>query len=457
MPALAITSAFSGTSSQHQRLVPLATLAFVVTFLSCVQAAHQRGILYAPPVNGGDEDSYERLGYNVASGLGFGFCPSDQSILEGRSEPMPVAECQENCSPTEFAPTAYRPPGFPFVVAAIYRISPLNFIAVRLMNCVFCAMAVAISAVAFATVSRGAAFGLIMLISIDSRFREFAGTFLTENLATLTFCLFAISLTAFLRETSVRRGFLCGLALSALVFTRSFYVAWYPALWICVAASVALQVHRSRISMRVGIRVIAAFAVACLVLTGPWWIRNCLLLKAVMPTGTQGGIGIADGFSDSAWQNFGSWTPTTANQILERMKRDPELAELSPLELEKEHARQGADHAKNWIRQNLARIPQLSWWKLSRLWECGSLLHTILFVAMFVGLFATRSQRIAQVMLLLLLLNSLTVMATYHTYERFFTPFRPLIHGFAICGVQFVLQSVYQRIGKPRSSMPVGG
>jgi hypothetical protein len=446
MPAPAITSAFRDTFLQHHRLVPFAMLAFLVTFLSCVQAAHQRGILSAAPVNGGDEDSYERLGYNLASGLGFGFCPSDQPILEGRAEPDPVTECRGNCSRTEFAATAYRPPGFPFVVAAIYRFSPLNFFAVRLMNCVFCAMAVAVTALAFATVSRVAAFGLIVLCSIDPRFREFAGTFLTENLATLTFCLFAISLAALRRKTTVRSGFLCGLALSALVFTRSFYVAWYPVLWICVAGWIAGQVHRSLIPLRVGLKIFAAFAVACLLLTGPWWIRNCLVLNAVMPTGTQGGIGIADGFSDSAWENFGSWTPTTANQILERMKQDPALAKLSPLEMEKEHARQGAVHAKNWIRQNLARIPRLSWWKLSRLWECGSLLHGALFVAMFIGLYATRSQPIAQVMLLLLLLNSLTVMATYHTYERFFTPFRPLIHGFAICGAQCVLQRVLKRI-----------
>jgi len=446
MPAPTITSALRDASSQHRWQVPLALLAFVVTFLSCVQAAHQRGVLSAPPVNGGDEDSYERLGYNLASGLGFGFCPSDQPILEGRAEPAPVTECHGNCSPTEFAPTAYRPPGFPFVVAAIYRFSPLNFFAVRLMNCVFCAMAVAVTAVAFASASRIAAFGLIVLCSIDPRFREFAGTFLTENLATLTFCLFAIFLAAFLHTESVSRGFLCGLALSALVFTRSFYVAWYPILWICVAGWIAGQVHRSRVSVRVGIQVFAAFAVACLLLTGPWWIRNCLVLKAAMPTGTQGGIGIADGFSDSAWENFGSWTPTTANQILDRMKQDPALAKLSPPDLEKEHARQGAEHAKNWIRENLARIPQLSWWKLSRLWECGSLLHGVLFVAMFIGLYAQRRQPVAKVMVLLLLLNSLTVMATYHTYERFFTPFRPLIHGFAICGAQFVLQSVRQRI-----------
>jgi NADH:ubiquinone oxidoreductase subunit K len=154
-----------------------------------------------------------------------------------------------------------------------------------------------------------------------------------------------------------------------------------------------------------------------------------------MPTGTQGGIGLADGFSESAWRNHGSWTAETANEIRDQMMRDSDVANLPGIEFEKEHSRRCGEAARRWIRNNKDRLLQLSWWKLSRLWECGSLLHTILFAVMFVGLFISRQTVISQIMLLLLTLNSLTVMATYHTYERFFTPFRPLLHGFVAAAV----------------------
>jgi hypothetical protein len=425
----------------------LMVVVFCVSFASFVQTASRRDILRSPPLNGGDEDSYERLGFNLAAGLGFGYCPSDQAILSGAGEPEPTPVCQQGCSAAEFSPTAYRPPGFPLLIAAVYHFSPLNFYAVRLINCGLCALAVAVVAYVFSRyISVLAGIGVVLLCCIDPRLREFAGTFLTENMATLMFSLFGVSLAGFVQTRTTRSALCCGLLLSALVLTRSFYVAWYPFLWITAAVSLWIGHEHAALTGPRAFRSLMVFCTASLLLTGPWWVRNCLVLNALMPTGTQGGIGIADGFSDSAVQNFGSWTPTTANRIAAEIAADPNLQHLTAIEREKEHCRRGSAAAKKWIGENRSQLLRLSWWKLSRLWEYGSVLHGMLFSTMLAGLYFQRSHSLSRMTCLLLILNSLTVMATYHTYERFITPFRPLIHGFAICGLEGIARLLWQRL-----------
>ncbi len=439
--------------TSSRRVVCLGIVIFVCSLACFIHAASRAGILNAPPARGGDESSYERLGYNLACGLGYGYCPADQAILSGESEVAVVKSCEAGCTQLEFSPTAYRPPGFPLLVAAVNRISPMNFLVVRLLNCVFCAAAVAIVGAYFAkklSLLSGLAVGV--LCSIDPRFREFAGTFLTENLATLTFCLFALALVSFFQTKTTRDAVVCGFALSALVIVRSFYVAWYPILWICVGLVLLREMRGMRISLQQAILSAAGFGLASLLLTGPWWVRNCLVLDALMPTGTQGGIGIADGFSDSAYANFGSWTSETADRIASEMRLDPSLQTLSRIEFEKEHSRRGSQSAKAWIRKHPELLMQLSWWKFSRLWEYGSVLHGLLFGCCFLGLWYARDHALSKVLLLLFVLNSLTVVATYHTYERFMTPFRPLIHGLVGFGCQMLLATLVNELRSTRSA-----
>ncbi|MCA9012704.1 MAG: hypothetical protein KDB01_23290 [Planctomycetaceae bacterium] len=440
-------------TSRRLRVSPLvAGLAvFCLSLASYLQAAHQNGILHAPPLNGGDEDSYERLGFNLASGLGFGYCPCDQPVLLGLAEPPDTNRCEPQCSVEHFEPTAYRPPGFPFLIAAVDLIQPLNFSLIRIINCMCCAGGVAVVALTLARQGFTAAALLMGLTcSLDPRLREFAGTFLTENTATLACSVFAVALGTFLERKNRLSAVFCGGALTLLVFIRSFYVAWYPVLWILVAVVLFRNRLRSNNSGSSWMMTLAAFCLASLALTLPWWIRNCIVLESLMPTGTQGGIGIADGFSDSAWNAHGSWTSQTADQIAEQIRNNPATSDLKGIAFEKEHSRQGAAAARLWIKEHPDQLLTLTWWKLSRLWEAGSRWHPFLFGASAIGLFVSRRRGFARATLLLLLLNSLTVMATYHTYERFLTPLRPAIHGFAAIGALATVT------GLRRSMIPSG-
>lgn len=423
-----------------ERMIP-GLLIFLGTLIVCLFSASRNFGLSSPPENGGDSDNYERLGYNLAAGLGFGYCPSDVPILAGQADPAPVGQCEAGCGTEEFQVTAYRPPGFPLLIAAIYRFSPLNFAAIRVLNCLACAASVTLTGLwLIRKHSTTAALIASATCCIDPRFREFAGSFLTENLATLGLCGFAISLAAFAEHKTIRQAALCGIFLSALVFVRSFYVAWYPFLWITVASMLFYDIRRGKRTWNEATRLAVAFAVGSLLIIGPWWIRNCVALNAIMPTGTQGGIGIADGFSDSAVENFGSWTSKTADSILSELHADPRFSGANRIEIEKEQSRRGAARASEWIKSNPDKLLQLTWWKFSRLWEFGSLQHAGLFGLCAIGMWFSRSTPLSKILLILFVLNSFTVMATYHTYERFLTPFRPLIHGMCAWGICAVAQ-----------------
>jgi hypothetical protein len=426
--------------------------------ISCLQAASSRNELTTPPIPGGDQDDYERLGYNLASGLGFGYCPSDRLLIQGQIERPMVSKCVASCSQEEFELSTFRPPGFPLLIAAVYQISPLNFTAIRLINCLCCAIAIGLVS-GFLAQRLSLISGLTagVLCSIDPRFREFAGTFLTENLATFALTVFSLSLIMFLSRKTVFWGLLCGLCLSTLVIVRSFFVAWYPLLWLVILTVLFRASIRKDMSRTQAMKSLAAFCLSSVLLTAPWWVRNCLVLNALMPTGTQGGIGICDGFSDSAYEHFGSWTPKKASAIAAEMRSDPELAALGSLEFEKELSRRGAAHAKQWIQEHPELLIQLSLWKLEGLWELRSIRHTILFLFCFVGLWAARRDTTGGTIFFLLLLNSLTVVATYHTYERFMTPFRPIIHGMAGYGMQAIAVTMMTRWQTRRASCEVRG
>ena len=443
------TTLSPNSADSHPGLMFPGVLIFAATLMVLLFVASGNFGLSSSPENGGDSDSYERLGYNLASGLGFGYCPSDAPILAGEAEPSVVEQCEAGCDAQEFQLTAYRPPGFPFLIAAIYRFSPLNYAAVRILNCVACAAAVTMVSLWLAR-RHSLMAGILASVTccIDPRFREFVGSFLTENLATLGLCSFALSFAALAEHRTVRHAALCGLSLSALVFIRSFYVAWYPALWIGVAWVLWCGVRRGSQSWRDAIGIAVVFGVCSLFLIGPWWARNCLVLNAVMPTGTQGGIGIADGFSDSAMENSGSWTPKTADSIISELRADPDFAGFSEIELEKEHSRRGSAHASEWIKSHPQMLLQLTWWKFSRLWEFGSLQHAALFGLCAVGMWFSRATPLCRILLLLFVLNSLTVMATYHTYERFLTPFRPLIHAMCAWGLFSLVRTARALLGR---------
>lgn len=92
--------------------------------------------LSSSPENGGDSDSYERR-IQPRRWTGFRILPVRFAHSGGKAEPAAVEQCEAGCDVQEFPPPIDRQ-GFRFLIAAVYRFSPLNYQAVRVINCLAC-------------------------------------------------------------------------------------------------------------------------------------------------------------------------------------------------------------------------------------------------------------------------------------------------------------------------------
>ena len=87
-------------------------------------------------------------------------------------------------------------------------------------------------------------------------------------------------------------------------------------------------------------------AMALLVI-GPWWIRNCVVLDAFMPFGTQGALNLPAGFGPRALRFQGLWMSNPGDGA-------PEIAalKLDPVASEVRLAQYRSALALRWIREH---------------------------------------------------------------------------------------------------------
>src|SRR5918993_4670122 len=117
----------------------------ILAFVSFLTRANLQVGLNAPP-GPGDEAEYDLLAMELAAGNGFRF---DYDNTAWRT---PYEAANENgeyavvLGRRGAAPTTYRPPLFPTVMAGLYSATGRNFAAVRVFNCFAMAAAGAIAA-----------------------------------------------------------------------------------------------------------------------------------------------------------------------------------------------------------------------------------------------------------------------------------------------------------------------
>ena len=86
-----------------------------------------------------------------------------------------------------------------------------------------------------------------------------------------------------------------------------------------------------------------------------------------MPLGTQGGINLPIGYSDSALASGGVWTPDAARRFW--AEHATPITELEDIRGETAKAEVGQRAALAWARSNLARLPRLMALKARDLWN----------------------------------------------------------------------------------------
>jgi hypothetical protein len=393
---------------------------FLVSFASYLSSAVKDGSLRAPPEMGDGHD-YDALAFNIWRHQRFGF-EWDEPAWRRPYEGVPGYEgLLERHS--GYYPTTYRQPAAPALMALVYAVTDRSFAAWRVVHCALTAAAVTAAAAVSAEIAGTPAALVTMVLALTLPLpRLFAHEFRPEGLAT-----FLVTLLAWIWIRNGRTGWTkarsvtSGLVLGALIATRNVFVLWIPLAMLAPGAD--------RSSGRSAWRLRAISVAVALLVIGPWWVRNVVVLQAFMPLGTQGGIGMPSGFGPRALRFKGVWmsNPGDGAPEIEALKLDPVTSEVRL-------ARFRSALTLRWIREHpldALRLMGLHVWQEVKPrtlpYPTGAWLLPVAAVA---AVYLRRSPGVG-VIVSMVGANIAAIALTWSSRGRFMAPVQPLLAALA--------------------------
>jgi 4-amino-4-deoxy-L-arabinose transferase-like glycosyltransferase len=252
-------------------------------------------------------------------------------------------------------PTAFRPPGFPLLLAGIYALAgqyyPLVYLAFCTLGASSCLLAYAL---AREVLSEYFARWAGILSSVYIPHIYFSTLFYTE---TLFIPLLGLSLWLLVRHLKTGRPWQlasAGLALGLAALVR-------PAALVPFAVfALVLVANRPRDWRRISIQV-AIFTMSFLGPILPWSVRNYVVLGRPVLIATEGGCTFWGGNNDLVLnepRRYGVWAPFTVLPSLDRI-----LAARDEIERDQIEWRLGME----WVRTHMSSMPRLLLFKFCRL------------------------------------------------------------------------------------------
>ncbi len=427
-----------GWIQSHPARVLLLEFGLIAVALTVLLAV--RGTLGASP-SSPDAFDYDNLGFNLAHGQGFRFDwenpewrrpydrdPSNrlQDILSSRGSSWRRGSWS----------TALRPPLLPLLIAGNHFLFGRQLVTVRIGNTLFIAGAVCLAAaLAMRLIGPLGAVIVPILGMADRGMLVSSETILTESLALFAVVLLTWLLARLLDRPSPGNAGLAGAALGFAVISRSIFILWYPLVLLLVFVLLRRGGRPSK-SKRQTLILAAVFLGAAVALPTPWWVRNCVLLEAFMPLGTQGGIGLPGGYSDVAWRSgHGRWVSPFAWGLYDPLMASGDYRTFPGHLQERELARFGARRAFEWISRNPEKLPVLVWWRLRSLIRPRNVYELILLGLAFGGLLLERRRPLAVLLASVVVLNALAFMAAWSGGGRFLIPVKGSLYVLAAVGL----------------------
>jgi hypothetical protein len=427
---------------------------FLASFSSYLSTAMKDGGLHAPP-EAGDGHDWDAVAFNIWRHGRFGFAWSDpewrrpyegvrgyEGLLERRSE---------------YYPTTYRPPGAPTLIALVYALTDRNFAAWRVVQCAIMAGAVTAAAAVSAEIAGlGAALVTMALALTLPVLRLYAHEFRSDALAALLVTLLAwIWIQNGKKGWTPVRSVATGLLLGVLAATRSVFLLWIPLTLLAPGADRSSRSLGDRWAGKGAWRGRALAVAVTLLVMGPWWIRNCLVLDAFMPFGTQHALNLPSGFGPRALRFKGLWMSNHGDGAPEI-----EALNLDPVTSERLLAQHRTALAHRWIREHpldTLRLMGMHVWqevKPRRLpYPTGAWL---LPVAMVAAVCLRRSAGV-KVIVPMIAANMLGITLTWSARGQFMVPVQPMLAALAGAGVVVAARTILElaarlRRGRPESS-----
>jgi len=228
------------------------------------------------PEPSSDSVTYDTIAWNLARGMGF--------QLAGSSG---------------LYPTAFSPPGLPFVLSLLYRTVGHSFLAAVVLMCVLGALVPA-AARALGRAMFGPAVGRIAgwLVALDPLLVFFSGYVMTESLFTLLLLVALVVSVSWLKRPSGARALGAGLLWGAATLTRPVALP-LPVLTLAWAWG-PLGLGLSGAERR---RQAALLLLGTALCIAPWTIRNAVSVHALVPITTGGGRSLLDANNAVVWDD----------------------------------------------------------------------------------------------------------------------------------------------------------
>ena len=315
--------------SQRTFLVALFLFAFCVRF-GVVLGLRDVHHMHGPRTAGADAVEYNALALNLDSGKGY--------VLEPGH------------------PTAFRAPGFPLLLALLFRISYANYLLVYLALCtagsLTCLVTYALAR-EFLTEGYARLAGFLAAIYLPSV--HSSSVLLTETPYTLLLGIALWLLLVYLRRPSTWLLLLTGAILSYATITRPIAILvpafWLPALFVAERYRIGRTIQR-----------LIPLVAAMMLFVVPWSVRNYQVFHRPVMIATNGGSTYYGANNDTVLHNFkyvGNWVSTT-----ELPGRN--LIDATPDEVSHDHMEWTL--GLNWTKSHLKDIPLLTAYKVARFW-----------------------------------------------------------------------------------------
>jgi Dolichyl-phosphate-mannose-protein mannosyltransferase len=374
----------------------------------------------------GDTHDYDDIAFQLAHGKGFSIDYTNAEFRRPYEAANADGTYDELLARRHRMPTTYRPPLLPVAVAATYLIFGRNFLAWEMIDALLTALGLTVVC-AIALRAFGSRVALltagVMFLSKSYVWQVARCVMLTETLAILFIALLAWSLIGLAQSARTSAAVAAGASAGLLILSRSIYVLWLPFLALLVMW--LARRHRA-------LALTAIFLTVAIALQLPWWIRNCRVLGAFMPLGTEGGVSLYAAYSDLALQHDHWWNPP---RTVMQTAFVGELGKGCPGVDEKSLAQCETKGALLWIAHHPLKVPALAWMKvratLLYIYEAGD--YWPLFFAVLATPFVIWRRRslvdmqATIILAALTALNFLAIALTWTVGWRFVVPVEPLI------------------------------
>lgn len=306
--------------SQRKFWSTLAAIVLLAFGLRLAVAARFQG-LSSPPDFGANPDQvdYENLGWRLADGQGF--------------------------SRADGSPTAFRPPGTPVLIEAVYLVCGRDRAAVRIVFCLAsaltCLAAGLLAAAVFGNLAGLVAAGLLALLPNHVYYAQHMLSEAPFALAITLACLWSVR----------RRELLAGLMFGVAFLTR-------PQSALCLPLLFLLALREPPEARRESLLRFARVAALFLLVVLPWCIRNRIQLGTLAPTTLSGHVfwGAHNPVVAADPTRVGAWIPVEG--LVDAAHPLP-AAEL-------EASRAAWGYGLGFVREHPGEVPRFLFWKLIR-------------------------------------------------------------------------------------------